>query len=215
MGGGLIEWVKQCYYQNETLPYELMEKDAGEASLGGGGVIFLPYLLGERAPLWDSDARGVFFGLERMHTRKEMTRAVFESTGFIDLDMIAAIEEAGLKIDTIRLSGGLARINLISQIKADITGRQIQVLSEFETTATGAAMMALYGQEVYSSLYEAAEHFVKVRMVINPDRRNHEKYKELYYLYKETYHTLKPLFVKRMAITDRLYSQKRIRIENL
>ncbi len=215
MGGGLIEWVKQCYYQNETLPYELMEKDAGEASLGGGGVIFLPYLLGERAPLWDSDARGVFFGLERMHTRKEMTRAVFESTGFIDLDMIAAIEEAGLKIDTIRLSGGLARINLISQIKADITGRQIQVLSEFETTATGAAMMALYGQRVYSSLYEAAEHFVKVRMVINPDRRNHEKYKELYYLYKETYHTLKPLFVKRMAITDRLYSQKRIRIENL
>ncbi len=215
MGGGLIEWVKQCYYQNETLPYELMEKDAGEASLGAGGVIFLPYLLGERAPLWDSDARGVFFGLERMHTRKEMTRAVFESTGFIDLDMIAAIEETGLKIDTIRLSGGLARVNLVSQIKADITGRQIQVLSEFETTATGAAMMALYGQGVYASLDEAAKSFVRVRMIITPDSRNHEKYKELYHLYKETYHTLKPLFVKRMAITDRLYSKKRIRIENL
>lgn len=215
MGGGLIEWVKQCYYQNEMLPYELMEKDAGEASLGAGGVIFLPYLLGERAPLWDSDARGVFFGLERMHTRKEMTRAVFESTGFIDLDMIAAIEETGLKIDTIRLSGGLARVNLISQIKADITGRQIQVLSEFETTATGAAMMALYGQGVYTSLEEAAGHFVRVRMVISPDSRNHEKYKELYHLYKETYHTLKPLFAKRMTVTDKLYRNKRIRIENL
>ena len=68
-----------------------MEKDAGEAPLGAGGVIFLPYLLGERAPIWNYSARGVFFGLERMHTRKEMTRAVFESAGFIDLDMIAGI----------------------------------------------------------------------------------------------------------------------------
>lgn len=215
LGGGLIEWVKQCYYQNEPLAYECMEKDAGEASLGAGGVIFLPYLLGERAPIWDHCARGVFFGLERMHTRKEMTRAVFESTGFIDLDMITAIEDAGIKINTIRLSGGLARLNLISQIKADITGREIQVLSEFETTATGAAMMALYGQGVYSSLQEAAAEFVKVRMIIRPDQRNHEKYKEIYQLYKETYSTLKPLFVKRMALTEKLYNRKRIRIENL
>ncbi len=215
LGGGLIEWVKQCYYQNEALPYELMEKDAGEASIGAGGVIFLPYLLGERAPIWDNCARGVFFGLERMHTRKEMTRAVFESTGFIDLDMIAAIEDTGIKINTIRLSGGLARLSLISQMKADITGREVQVLSEFETTATGAAMIALYGQGIYSSLQEAADRFVKVRMIIRPDQRNHEKYKEIYQLYKETYHTLKPLFAKRMALTEKLYNRKRIKIENL
>lgn len=215
LGGGLIEWVKQCYYQNEMLPYEMMEKDAGEASLGAGGVIFLPYLLGERAPIWDCNARGVFFGLERMHTRKEMTRAVFESTGFIDLDMMAAIEEAGIKVDTIRLSGGLARLNLISQIKADITGCEIQVLSEFETTATGAAMMALYGQGVYSTLKEAADSFVKVRMIIRPDQKNHEKYRELYRLYKDTYDTLKPLFSRRMMLTEKLYNKKRIKIENL
>lgn len=215
LGGGLIEWVKQCYYQNEMLPYELMEKDAGDASLGAGGVIFLPYLLGERAPIWDSSARGVFFGLERMHTRKEMTRAVFESTGFIDLDMISAIEETGLKINKIRLSGGLARLNLISQIKADITGKEVEVLSEFETTATGAAMIALFGQGIYSSLQEAAEKFVRVRMIIRPDPKNNEKYRELYQLYKETYSTLKPLFPKRMRLTEKLYSKKRIRIENL
>lgn len=215
MGGGLIEWVKQCYYQNEALPYELMEKDAREASLGARGVIFLPYLLGERTPIWDSDARGVFFGLERIHTRKEMTRAVFESTGFIDLDMIAAIEETGIKINSIRLSGGLARINLISQIKADITGKTVEVLSEFETTATGAAMIALYGQKVYTTLSEAAENFVKIRMVICPDIKNHGKYKKLYHLYKETYHTLKPLFPKRIEVMEQLYNNKRIKIENL
>lgn len=215
LGGGLIEWVKQCYYQNEMLPYELMEKDAGEASLGAGGIIFLPYLLGERAPIWDSSARGVFFGLERMHTRKEMTRAVFESTGFIDLDMIMAVEETGIQVQRIRLSGGLARLNLISQIKADITGREIEVLSEFETTAVGAAMMALYGQGVYGSLEEAAKQFVKVRMIIRPDQKNHGKYQEIYRLYKDTYHTLKPLFMKRVALTEQLYGEKRIKIENL
>lgn len=215
LGGGLIEWVKQCYYQNEQLPYELMEKDAGEASIGAGGVIFLPYLLGERAPIWDNCARGVFFGLERMHTRKEMTRAVFESTGFIDLDMIGAIEDAGVEIKTIRLSGGLARLNLISQIKADITGREIQILSEFETTATGAAMIVLFAQKIYGSLQEAAENFVKIRMIIKPELKNHEKYQEIYKLYKETYHTLKPLFSRRMELTERLYGSKRIKIENL
>ena len=63
LGGGLIEWVKQCYYQNEIYPYEIMEKEAGESVLGAKGLIFLPYLLGERAPIWDDNARGVFFGI--------------------------------------------------------------------------------------------------------------------------------------------------------
>lgn len=215
LGGGLIEWVKQCYYQNEALPYELMEKDAGDACMGEGGVIFLPYLLGERAPVWDSNARGVFFGLERMHTRKEMTRAVFESTGFIDVDMIAAIEETGLEVNLIRLSGGLARLNLISQLKADITGKEIKVLSEFETTATGAAMMAFYGQGVFGTLQEAARQFVRIRMVIHPDERNHKQYQELYQLYKETYNTLKPLFPKRMKLMEQLGGRGKTKIENL
>ena len=215
LGGGLIEWVKQCYYMNEQLPYEQMEKDAAEAELGAGGVIFLPYLLGERAPIWDNEARGVFFGLERMHTRKEMTRAVFESTGFIDLDMLTAIEETGIKINTIRVSGGLARVGLVSQIKADITGREIHVLSEFETTATGAAMIALYGQGVYESLTEAGDCFAQVRMIIRPNKNNYQKYQELYGLYKETYETIKPLFAKRNRIAERLYHSKKVKIENL
>jgi Sugar (pentulose and hexulose) kinases len=215
LGGGLIEWVKQCYYQNENYPYEVMEKDAGEAALGAGGLIFLPYLLGERAPLWNSKARGVFFGLERMHTRKEMTRAVFESTGFIDLDMIQAIEKTGMKVDTIRLSGGLARINLISQIKADSTGKDVIVLSEFETTATGAAMLALIGVGEFSGLEAAADIFASVRMIIKPNLKNHRKYQEIFRLYKDTYKTLEPLFEKRLEIVKKIYPRHEVKIENL
>ncbi len=215
MGGSLIEWVKQCYYMNETLPYELMERDAREAGAGAGGLIFLPYLLGERAPLWNCNARGVFFGLERAHTRKEMTRAVFESTGFIDLDMMNAIEQSGGCVNTVRLSGGLARVGLISQIKADIIGKEIEVLDEFETTASGAAMIALFGQKVFKDLREAAERFVRIRMIIRPNPKTHARYLKQYDLYKETYNTLKPLFEKRMEMIHEIISDKKIKIENL
>ncbi len=101
----MIEWVKQCYYQNETLPYELMEKDARDARLGERE--YSSPIFWENGHLYGTVMPEVFFGLERMHTRKEMTRAVFESTGFIDVDMIAAIEETGLQVDSIRLPGGL------------------------------------------------------------------------------------------------------------
>jgi Sugar (pentulose and hexulose) kinases len=215
LGGGLIEWVKQCYYQNENYPYEVMEKDAGEALIGAGGLIFLPYLLGERAPLWNSNARGVFFGLERMHTRKEMTRAVFESTAFIDLDLINSIEKTGVGISSIRLSGGLARINLVSQIKADVTGKDIMVLSEFETTATGAAMLALIGVGEFFGLKDAAEKFAAVRMIVKPNFSNHKKYQEIFHLYKETYETIKPLFDKRLQLVKEIYPKHQVKIENL
>lgn len=215
LGGGLIEWVKQCYYQKEEYPYEIMEKDAGESEIGARGLIFLPYLLGERTPLWDDNARGVFFGLERMHMRKDMTRAVFESTGFIDLNIIEAIHEAGVDIQSVRLSGGLARINLISQIKADVLGTDVMVLSEFETTASGAAMMVLLGQGEYGSLKQIAEKFAIIRMIIKPNMENHKKYSYIYQLYKDTYCTLKELFVARMQMLEKIRSDREVQIENL
>lgn len=214
-GGGLIEWVKQCYYQKEEYPYEIMEKDAGESEIGANGLIFLPYLLGERAPIWNDNARGVFFGLERMHTRKDMTRAVFESTGFIDMDMVNEIQNTGVSVDTVRLSGGLARLNLVSQIKADILNRDIMVLSEFETTSTGAAMIALVGQGVFRNVKEAAGRFVSIRMIIKPNRENHEKYWYVYNLYKDTYESLRDLFDRRVDIVGKIRNGREIRIENL
>lgn len=215
LGGGLIEWAKQCYYQNEPYPYEVMEKEAAEADVGAKGLIFLPYLLGERAPIWNDDARGVFFGLERMHTRKDMTRAVFESAGFIDMDMKNAIEEAGIKIKQVRLSGGLARLNLVSQIKADILGVDVLVLSEFETTSTGAAMLALIGIGHFSNIQEAAGSFVRVRMIIKPDMENHRKYQHIYNLYKSTYEVLKPQYKKRIQMLEALRTDREVYIENL
>ncbi len=215
LGGGLIEWVKQCYYQKEEYPYEIMEREAGESELGARGLVFLPYLLGERTPLWDDNARGAFFGLERMHTRKDMTRAVFESTGFIDLDIIEATREIGVDVTSIRLSGGLARVNLISQIKADILGKDIFVLSEFETTASGAAMLTLIGQGVYADIKQAALKFSLIRMIIKPNLENHKKYAYMYELYKDSYSAMKDLYVRRIQILGQISNNKEVQIENL
>ncbi|MCI8515620.1 MAG: hypothetical protein HFG75_01895 [Hungatella sp.] len=214
LGGGLIEWVKQCYYAKEEYPYEVMEKEAAESDIGARGVIFLPYLLGERAPIWNDNARGTFFGLERMHTRKDMTRAVFEAAAFIDRTMMEAIGETSADVTTVRLSGGLARVNLISQIKADVTGKEVIVLSEFETTASGAAMMVLNGQEGIS-FADLAEKFSKSRMTIHPDLENHEKYNVVYKLFKETYQQLVPMFDRRIELLDTIRNSKETQIENL
>lgn len=192
-----------------------MEKEASESELGARGLLFLPYLLGERTPVWDDSARGVFFGLERMHTRKDMTRAVFESTGFIDLSIIDAINEAGIDVNSVRLSGGLARINLVSQIKADILGKDVLVLSEFETTSSGAAMIVLAGQNVYPDLKSVADKFAVIRMIIKPNKENNKKYQYMYELYKDAYNMMKPLFKRRMEIVERLNNYKEIQIENL
>ena len=214
LGGGLIEWVKQCYYSKEEYPYEVMEKEAAESDIGARGIIFLPYLLGERAPIWNDNARGTFFGLERMHTRKDMTRAVFEAAAFIDRTMMEAIGETSADVTTVRLSGGLARVNLISQIKADVTGKEVIVLSEFETTASGAAMMVLNGQENIS-FADLSKSYSKSRMTIHPDMENHEKYNIVYKLFKETYESLVPMFDRRIELLDTIRSSRETQIENL
>jgi xylulokinase len=149
-----------------------------------------------------------------MHTRKDMTRAVFEATAFIDRSMMEAIDETTADVTTVRLSGGLARINLISQIKADVTGKEVMVLSEFETTSSGAAMMVLNGQEGIP-FSELSPKFSQARMTIHPDMGSHEKYNVVYELFKETYSSLVPMFNRRVELLDKIRNPRETRIENL
>lgn len=215
LGGGLIEWVKQCYYSKEDYPYEVMEMEANQSTAGANGIIFLPYLMGERAPIWDVDARGVYFGLERTHTRKDLTRSVFESTGFAIMSIIEILENHDVAVDKIRLSGGLSRIQLISQIKADITGKEIIVVDEFETTALGAAILTWIGMGRYKSIFDVNNEIVKERLLIFPNEKRFQIYQEMYNLYKDTYDSLKDLFKERTKITNRIYRNKQEIMENL
>jgi sugar (pentulose or hexulose) kinase len=214
LGGGLIEWTKQCFFNDEKHPYELMEKEASESPLGAKGLICLPYLMGERAPLWDIHARGVFFGLERHHRRGDMARAIFESTGFSLLGIQKIIEGLGVDVRHIRMSGGLSRLKLICQLKADITGKEVLVLDEFESTALGAFILAMVGQRVFASFADASR-LVSVREIVLPNPARHARYAKVYTMFVHLYERLKGSFEERQALLNDIYEEKTERIENL
>ena len=106
-------------------------------------------------------------------------------------------------------------MNLISQIKSDVLNRDVFVLSEFETTSTGAAMLALVGQNVFSDMKAAADRFVTIRMIIKPNKENHKKYQYMYEMYKDTYINLRGLFRRRLDIFEKIRNDREVRIENL
>jgi sugar (pentulose or hexulose) kinase len=215
LGGGLIEWLKQCFYCDKKRPYEKMEQEAMESTPGAGGLIFLPYLMGERAPIWDTYARGAFFGLERFHTRKDITRAVFESAGFSIKSILKIIEENGIDVKDIRVSGGLSRLKYISQLKADITGKKIKVVEEFETTSLGALIVASIGLGIYEDFKEASNKIVKIKQIVSPNIENFEKYQEIYNLFCDVYKALKPLFKERSEMNRKLNFERIETVENL
>jgi len=214
LGGGLIEWAKQCFYSQGEFSYEIMEEEAKSSSIGAKGLIFLPYLMGERAPLWDSNARGVLFGLERQHTRADIIRAVFESTGYSLRNLVDSIEKSGLPVKRLLVSGGLARIGFISQLKADITNKPVYVVDNFETTAVGAAILAMIGSGEIPSFREASSK-LHIQTIILPNPKNVEKYNQLYKLFGDVYYSLKDTFTERSEVCSLLSRETTKVIENL
>jgi xylulokinase len=215
IGGGLIEWLKQAFYSHEKNPYEVMEKEARESTIGGRGLIFLPYLMGERAPVWDNVVRGMFFGIERTHTRRDFARAVFESTAFITADLVNEIVKNGIPVERVRVSGGLARIRFINQIKADVLGMNVEVVENFETTSLGCLALMLAGRKKYDTMKDAIEKIVRIRVVYKPKMEYHEMYKKLFNIYKNIYTTNRPLFDERRSIYNEIYTKKVGTMENL
>jgi len=214
LGGGLIEWARQCFYAGDDSAYQNMEVEALECGLGAEGLVFLPWLLGERAPLWDQDARGVFFGLERRHSRKHIIRAVLESAALGMVFLKEALETRTGPLQTLRVSGGLARLKIIASLKADILGVEVQVPAEFESTALGAWLLCRVALKGFSNIQEACS-LVDVREVIRPDRVNTPKYRELAAFFKDLYAACRPLYEKRRLLMHRLYDTETVCIENL
>ena len=204
LGGGLIEWHKQAfYYDVGGDPYALMDRESTSVPPGSGGLLFLPYLLGERAPVWDSEARGIFFGLDRRHTRCHFTRAVFESVGFSTRHILEHIESAVGKVAELRFSGGLARIPHVAKIQADILQAPVCVPSEFETTALGAHILAECARGNYATVLEACEQMVSIDRVHEPDPNVANLYNDMFDLYKQLYADTRLLQKSRNSLLER------------
>jgi len=164
-GGIVFQWVRDRLAATEVATAELLQQDAYElltdmaATIppGADGILFHPYLAGERSPLWNADARGSFFGLALHHTKAHLVRAVLEGVVFNLRLVLEALEEAAGKAETIRASGGFAQSELWRQILADICDRPITVPESYEASCFGAALLGLCALGDIPSLEEAAK----------------------------------------------------------
>jgi xylulokinase len=216
LGGGIAEWCKQAFYdETDKNVYYTMENSAHSSSIGAKGVLFLPYLLGERAPFKSTNAKGTFFGISRYSTSDDFTRAAFESTAFVTNDLLNLSLDAGLEIDSLSVSGGLARFDLVNQIKADVTNKSVKVLENFESTSVGAFILMSLSMGKYSSLSDASKAVVRVRKIINPSVKNHEIYKAYFELYKSINASMLESYDKHSKIMDKIKDYSTETLSNL
>ncbi len=191
--GKALEWFKNITGR-EKEGYDSIFKEIGRVPPGSGRLLFLPYLTGERAPLWDPLARGSFLGLTLSHGRKEMTRAVVESVGYAVRDVIEIMEENDCIIEELRITGSQARSPLWNQIKADITGKRILAPVIKDSELVGDLCLGLFSLGRYGSLKEASDDIVKIEKVFSPRVELMSLYDDLFLIYRESYGRLKDVF---------------------
>ncbi|ACL70698.1 xylulokinase [Halothermothrix orenii] len=191
--GMSFKWMKEKMF-NDRLDYDKLNELADSVDPGCEGLLFLPYLYGERTPHADANARGVYFGISGKHHQGHFIRAVMEGVTFGLKDSLELIKEKGVTIKEIRAIGGGAKSRIWQQIMADIFGQEINLLNIEEGPAFGAALIAGVGVGEYANFKEAEDKIIKVRKTIEPDSNNVQHYNDLYQLYRKLYTSLKDDF---------------------
>lgn len=196
--GASVDWGFKRFASIDEWGFEKIEytyaslMDKIEAvSPSSNGVMYLPHLRGSGVPYWDPRTKGAFIGLKSTHTSPELMRSVFEGLSF-QARMIAEMEEdvAGYKVESLCIVGGGTKIKLWQQIKADITGKVIEIPEVEDATALGAALLAGVGVGIYKDMEEASRVVSKNNKRIWPNPQNRELYDKLYEIYKDAYNAL-------------------------
>lgn len=172
-------------------PYAVMGALAEKTPIGANGLLYLPYLMGERCPHPDPDARGVFFGLSGMHERGHLIRAVMEGVAYSQTECVEVFREMGVPVQEMMACGGGAKSAFWRQMLADQYGVKVASLKIDEGPALGVAILAGVGAGVFSSVEEGADALVQKGGVLIPDAKAHEAYMRYFELYKQLYLTLK------------------------
>ncbi len=182
-GGGCIKWFARELGGGKS--YSELDNEAAAIAPGSDGLIFLPYMAGERSPIWNPDAKGVFYGLDFRKTRGHIYRSVLEGVAFSLQHNLITARHAGAEVDLLLSIGGGANSRVWTQIKADVTGKVIEVSSSDNATARGAAILAGVGTGVYPGFEEAVMTTVKTTKRYFPNEKNHRIYKECMERYLE------------------------------
>lgn len=197
MGATLGACLSQNWFLEKVLctkDYKTLDAEASQVAPGCEGLIFLPYLTGERTPHMDPQAKGVFFGLTLRHERAAMVRAVLEGVAFSLLDAMGVITQLNLPIDRLILAGGGATSSLWRQVIADVFHRPLYSSAMREEAALGAAICAMVACGEYASLEEACGAIVRYEEeYVQPNESRAEVYREQYALFKDLYRVNAPL----------------------
>jgi xylulokinase len=185
---------RQVAQQTGLDVYELLGREAAGSPPGSRGVVFLPYLNGERTPHADANARGVFFGLSGAHHRADVVRSIMEGVTFGLRDSVEIMRAMGLHIAQVRAIGGGAKSALWRQMQADIFQAEVATLAVDEGPAFGAALLAAVGAGVFSTVEEASEVTVQIGDTTVPDPDNRQRYDDIYGVYRQLYPALRDSF---------------------
>ena len=202
--GGAFDWFERLMRDEAAVgpQYQRLDEEAGRVPPGSRGLLFLPYLLGERSPHWNPLARGAFVGLAMPHGKAEMTRAVLEGVAFNLRHILDIIRSQGVEVEVMRLIGGSGKSALWRQILADVYGLPIARLGlSAEATALGAAIAGGVGVGMYSD-YDVAKDLAPVVGYDYPTPTASEQYNVYCELFKKTYDALAPIFEELSGLAE-------------
>jgi len=187
---GSLRWFRDEFVPSES--FDLLTQEASHVPVGSNGLLFLPYLTGERMPHADPRARGAFVGLTVRHDRAALTRAVLEGVSFGLREGLELLSAAGVDQTTeVRVSGGGARSPLWRQIVADALGRELMLVNTVEGAAYGAALLAGVGAGVWSTVDEACSDTIRIKETVEPQKESTARYDDMFSLYKQLYPALR------------------------
>ncbi|HKJ26112.1 MAG TPA: gluconokinase [Anaerolineales bacterium] len=188
-GGLAITWLKDTLNELAPITFEELLAAAAQSLPGADGVICLPFFAGERSPNWNLDARAAFFGLSIEHSLPQVARAILEGVAFRLRSLDEILFDMSDSIEEVRASGGFTQSEFWVQLIADVLGRPISVPAEGETSTLGAAMWAYLGENSSTS-FENISPWVSLSKTFAPNPTTHEKYNEVYSIYKKLYQSL-------------------------
>lgn len=194
-GGAAMEWLLTILNGGGSRKITAADASRMAASVapGADGLLFLPYMAGERSPVWNPYAKGVFFGLDYSITPGHMARAVMEGAAMALRHNLESARATGIRLGTLRAAGGASRSSVWMQAKADITGCPIQAVADSEATACGCAVLAGVGAGIFLDFDSVCRRIVKLEVPYMPRAAYKELYDERYQRYLELYKRLEPM----------------------
>ena len=201
--GIILKWFKDKFCDkeiehcgcNNTSIYQYLDELAKGVEPGANGIILLPYFAGAILPEMNAYAKGVFYGVGLDSQKSDFVRAILESVGYMLREYIETIEKMGLNVSEIRSIGGASKSSLWNSIKADITGKNIVVLENEESTSLGAAMLGAVSIGLYDNIEDICQQVIRRKQIHEPNPAHKETYNQGYRKYVQLYPCLKNIFI--------------------